>query len=451
MDRATNGLRSEGPSSLPPGFDPSSQSPLDRGTAIASLTQADDLLEQSEPEQALPFYSRATASSERDVAAAGFYGLGNVLYRLDRETEAREAWQQATSLGDNTPVAYRAWRQVAAALVREGNLRGALEAYRSCERLAPKQDRAEIASRMGWLNKETGNTGAAQKYFARSRGDAVAPFMTYLIIAVTVVTSLAAMSGASTPDGYLRSGSLEAQLSLLPLAVAHGEYWRLLSVTLVHDPSNLLHLLFNMYALWYAGQLVERMYGSWLLLAMYAICGIAGGAASFAFGLSASGWGVGASGAIFGLFGVVLVATRFHHAILDARSRAVASQVGVLIVLNLVIGLTGLLNVDNFAHVGGLLAGLWLAIVLPPGQVQTLGSVWQAQRGGRSRVQIVAVRVVAVVALIAVVGGVIGYGTSKWQGDPYYHYLYGSGTAPVARVITAQPPAPQLTGLTLDR
>ena len=122
-----------------------------------------------------------------------------------------------------------------------------------------------------------------------------------------------------------------------------------------------------------------------------------------------------------------------------------------MIVLNLVIGLTGLLNVDNFAHVGGLLAGLWLAIVLPPGQVQTLGSVWQAQRGGRSRVQIVAVRVVAVVALIAVVGGVIGYGTSKWQGDPYYHYLYGSGTAPVARVITAQPPAPQLTGLTLDR
>ncbi len=442
MERATNGLRSEGPINLPPGFDPTDQSPLDRATAIAALTQADDLLEQSEPDQALPLYSRATASSERDVAAAGFYGLGNVLYRLDRETEAREAWQRATSLGDNTPVAYRAWRQVAAALVREGNLGGALDAYRQCERIAPKGDRAEIASRLGWLNKETGNTGAAQKYFARSRGDAMAPFMTYLIIAVTVVTSLAAMSGAATPTGYLRAGSLEAQLSLLPLAVAHGEYWRLLSVTLVHDPSSILHLLFNMYALWYAGQLVERMYGSWLLLVFYAICGIAGGAASFAFGLPASGWGVGASGAIFGLFGIVLVSTRFHHAILDARSKAIASQVGVLIVLNLVIGLTGLLNVDNFAHVGGLLAGLWLALVLPPGQVQTLGSAWQAPRGARSRPQTAAIRVVGVVALIAVVGAVVAFGTAKWQQDPLYHLVYGSVAAPVVQVIAAAVPAP---------
>jgi membrane associated rhomboid family serine protease len=449
MKRETNGPPSEGPINLPPGLDPTDQSPPDRAAAIAALKQADDLLEQSEPDQALPLYSRATASSDRDVAAAGFYGLGNVLYRLDRETEAREAWEQATSRGDNTSVAYRAWRQVAAALVREGNLSGALEAYRHCEKLAPREDRPEIASRLGWLNKETGNTGAAQKYFARSRGDALAPFMTYLIIAVTVVTSLSAMSGALTPEGYLRAGSLEAQLSLLPLAVAHGDYYRLLSVALVHDPASILHLLFNMYALWYAGQLVERMYGSWLLLVLYAICGIAGGAASFAFGLPASGWGVGASGAIFGLFGIVLVSTRFHHAILDARSRAVASQVGVLIVLNLVIGLTGLLNVDNFAHVGGLLAGFWLALVLPPGHVQTLGSVWQAPRGARSRAQTLAVRVGGVVAVIAVVGGVIAYGTTKWQQDPYYHRVYGSVMAPAPHAIVVHMPVDQPIGLAL--
>src|SRR5664279_3854506 len=108
MDRATNGLRSEGPINLPPGFDPTDQSPLDRATAIAAMTQADDLLEQREPDQALPLYSWVTASSDRDVAAAGYYGLGNVLYRLDRETEARQAWGEATSRGDNTPVAYRA-------------------------------------------------------------------------------------------------------------------------------------------------------------------------------------------------------------------------------------------------------------------------------------------------------------------------------------------------------
>ena len=445
MDRSSNGLRSAGPANLPPDFDLGAQDVLDRATAIAALAQADDLLERSEPEQALPLYVRGTGCPDRDVAAAAYYGLGNVLYRLDRDAEARVAWQRATSFGDSTPAAYRAWRQVAAAFVREGDLRGALDAYRHCERLAPKEDRPEIASRLGWLNKETGNSGAAEKYFARSRGDAVAPVMTYLIIAVTVVTSLIAMSGAATPEGFLRSGSLEAQLSLLPIAVAHGEYWRLITVTLVHDPSNILHLAFNMYALWYAGQLVERMYGSWRLLIAYVICGAAGGAASFAFGLSAGGWGVGASGAIFGLFGIVLVSTRFHHAILDSRSRAVASQVGVLIVLNLAIGLLGIMNVDNFAHIGGLVAGLWLAAVIPPTHVQTLGSVWQSPRGARSRVETAAIQSVGVVALVAVIGGVAAYGTIKWHADPYYKYTYPALSQPDARVGVADPSLVELT------
>jgi membrane associated rhomboid family serine protease len=439
MDRATNGLRIDSVAGLPPGFDPTAQTPLDRTTAIAAISQADDLMEQSEPDRALPLYSRATAVGDRDVSAAGYYGLGNALYRLDRETEAREAWERATSLGD-TPVAYRAWRQVAAARVREGDLRGAVAAYRECEKRAPRQDRAEIASRLGWLNKETGNSGAANRYFARSRGDKLPPFMTYLIIAVTVVTSLSAMSGALTPNGFHIPGSLEWQLASNPLLIAHGDYYRLLSVTLVHDPSDILHLLFNMYALWYAGQLVERMYGSWLMLGLYAACGVAASAVSYAFGPGS--WSVGASGAIFGLFGIVLVATRFHHAILDAQSRSVASMVGILIVLNLVIGFSGFMNVDNYAHVGGLLAGLWLALVLPPGQVQTMASVWQAPRGVTSPARAAVLRVVGVVALIVVVGGIVAYGTSEWQADPSYRYNFPQGMAPVPHAIAAAlPPA----------
>jgi len=135
MDRSSNGLRSAGPANLPPDFDLGAQDVLDRATAIAALAQADDLLERSEPEQALPLYVRGTGCPDRDVAAAAYYGLGNVLYRLDRDAEARVAWQRATSFGDSTPAAYRAWRQVAAAFVREGDLRGALDAYRHCERL----------------------------------------------------------------------------------------------------------------------------------------------------------------------------------------------------------------------------------------------------------------------------------------------------------------------------
>jgi membrane associated rhomboid family serine protease len=412
MDRSTNGLRFDGSAALPPGFDPRAQTPLDRATAIAALVQADDLLEQNEPEYALPLYSRATATEARDVAAAGYYGLGNVLYRMDREAEARAAWEQATSVGENAPVAYRAWRQVAAARVRDGDLRGAVEAYRRCERLAPREDRAEIASRLGWLSKETGNAGAAQKYFARSRGDVMPPFMTYLIIAVTVVTSLMATSNPSLLD----------RLELMPMMVARGEYFRILTVALVHDPSNYLHLIFNMYALWYAGQLVERMYGSARLLFFYVLCAAAGSAATYAFGMPIFAHGVGASGAIFGLFGIVLVATRLHHAVLDAQSRAIASQVGILIVLNLFIGLSGIMRVDNFAHVGGLLGGLWLALILPPTHVQTLSSVWQRPQGESSPGRLAAIRFAGVIAMIVVVGAVIAYGTINTQKSPIYKY-----------------------------
>ena len=415
MDRATNGLRIEGGTALPPGFDPTARTPLDRATAIAAISQADDLMERSEPEDALALYARALGNSERDVSAAGYYGIGNALYRLDRETEAREAWERATSFGE-TPVAYRAWRQVAAARVREGDVRGAIDAYHQCEKRAPRADKAEIASRLGWLNKETGNAGAANRYFSRSRGDTLPAFMTYLIIAVTVVASLSAMSGALMVVGgfqVINPSSLEGQLALHPFLVANGDYYRLLSVTLVHDPSDILHLLFNMYALWYAGQLVERMYGSLLMLALYAVCGVAASTSSFLFG--PEGWSVGASGAIFGLFGVVLVATRFHHAILDAQSRAIAAQVGILIVLNLVIGFSGLLNVDNYAHVGGLLAGLWLGFILPPGQVATLASMWHTPGGGRSSAQTALLRVGGVAALVAVILIGIAMGTSRWQ------------------------------------
>jgi membrane associated rhomboid family serine protease len=216
---------------------------------------------------------------------------------------------------------------------------------------------------------------------------------------------------------------------LHPLLVAHGEYYRLLTVTLVHDPTSmtnfLIHLGFNMYALWFAGQIVERMYGSWVMFLLYAVCGIAASATSYAFG--PGGWSVGASGAIFGMFGVILVATRYHHAILDAQSRAIASQIGILIVLNLVIGFSGFFGIDNYAHVGGLIAGLWLGFVLPPTQVQTLASAWQGSRGERSPAQAKALRLAGVVALVVVVAGVTAYGTSKWQATQDYQQQFPQG------------------------
>ena len=323
--------------------------------------------------------------------------MGNALYRLDRDGEALDAWERVTAMGE-TPATYRAWRQVAAARVRAKDLEGALDAYRQCERRAPAADKGLIASRLGWLSKETGNSRAAGRYFARSRGDALPAFMTYLMIAVTVVTSLIAMQGVQNIAGVtVRGGPLEDQLALNKIFVAHGEIYRLLSVVLVHDPNDILHLLFNMYALWYAGQLVERMYGAGLLLFFYVLAGIGASIASYIFG----------------------------------------DSVGVL---NLVLGFSGVFgNVDNFAHIGGLVAGAWLALVMPPGRVPTLSSLWQAPGGGGgSQLERLALPVLGVAALIAVL--IAGYfvGTARWQADPLYRF-YGSTTPHVVRVV----PAPQ--------
>ncbi len=73
-----------------------------------------------------------------------------------------------------------------------------------------------------------------------------------------------------------------------------------------------MHLLLNMYALYLVGPIVEQIYGWKLFGLMYVLCALTGSVASFLFGTQPS---VGASGAIFGLFGVIFAATRVHHPI----------------------------------------------------------------------------------------------------------------------------------------
>ena len=127
-----------------------------------------------------------------------------------------------------------------------------------------------------------------------------------------------------------------------------------------------------MYALWLAGAPCERLYGPRIYLLIYVLAAAAGSVASYLFVGEDS---VGASGAIFGLFGCLLVASRVHHPVLDRRNQMILGQIGGLIVLNLIIGFgfNGIGGIDNFAHIGGLLAGMWLGFLLEPGNVRRLG------------------------------------------------------------------------------
>jgi membrane associated rhomboid family serine protease len=379
--------------------DPSRTGRLSREEAAALLSDADAALAAGDFRDAAVRFGRVVGFDDPAMTAAALLGLGEARYRLDDDEAALASWEAAVKLGE-TPSSYPAWRNVAAARVRGGDLHGAIEAYRQADRRAPAEDKAEIATRLGWLTKEAGDPKAARRYFARGRGDAALISVTTILIAATVIVSLSAL--------WSSEGSvLFDAFQLDKAAVAAGEYWRLWTVTLLHGSE--LHLLFNMYALYLAGRIVERWYGWLYFLAFYLTCAAAGSIGSFVVGGDVPS--VGASGAIFGLFGLLLAAGRIHHPV-DRQGRALVGQLGMLILINLVFGFA-VPGIDNAAHLGGLFAGLWIGALIPPTRVQTMASLWQrtgdAGAAHLAKVPLfVPVIAIGVVALVVVVGLMVG-------------------------------------------
>ncbi|MEO6275053.1 MAG: rhomboid family intramembrane serine protease [Rhodoferax sp.] len=144
--------------------------------------------------------------------------------------------------------------------------------------------------------------------------------------------------------------------------VQRGQVWRLLTATFVH--SGIVHLVMNMLGLWAIGQTAERIYGHRVFLGIYLGSALAASALSLHFSAQKT-VSVGASGAVFGLAGVVLVAVLRHR---DTMPRLFGKQmlrgIGFFVVYSLAQGFlqTG---VDNAAHVGGLLAGALIGCILP--------------------------------------------------------------------------------------
>lgn len=143
----------------------------------------------------------------------------------------------------------------------------------------------------------------------------------------------------------------------------HGQPWRLLTSVFLHGGVG--HLLMNMASLVFLGLLTERLTGSRRLLLMYLLCGVAGSLASLwwhAQGVNS----VGASGAIFGLYGLLLATLlRRPHAF----SRPQRYTVGLFVLYLLAGSLAGGLqsySTDNAAHIGGLVTGAVLGAAFPP-------------------------------------------------------------------------------------
>ena len=377
-----------------------STGPLGRDTAVALVVRGRELLDGGDFEPAARHFQRVTGFDDPAITGSALLGLGQALYRLDLEDQALGAWQAVLTLPES-PSTYPAWRNVAAARVRAGELREAIDAYREADRRAPAQDKVEIAARLGWLAKETGNAGAARRYFARSRGDGPAIPLSYVILGITIVISFYALSSGGE--------DLAAALLLDKSALRDGELYRLLSPTLVHG--DFLHLAFNMYALYLLGPLVEGIWGTAAFGGFYLLTAAAASTASFVFTPNDS---LGASGAVFGLVGVLMAGTRVHNPILDRRARAIVPQLGSIVLINLVLGFS-VPAIDNAAHIGGLVAGLWLGFFVPPGRARTLRSFWQGEPGGRGvpPTLTVAIGVVSLVGAIAAglaFGGLTGIG-----------------------------------------
>ncbi len=187
------------------------------------------------------------------------------------------------------------------------------------------------------------------------------PLITLILLGINVaVFVLELLTGAV---GLLGGGSSRMLYNLgalyLPSVLIDHEYWRMFTAAFLHG--GLLHLLFNMWALWVLGEYLEAAVGRVRFLALYLLSAFAGSTLVL-FAAPVNSLVVGASGAIFGLFGALAV-----HAYLnrnrDPQSRAILTNVAFVLVINLVFTFMGSM-ISWQAHVGGLIAGAVLMYAL---------------------------------------------------------------------------------------
>lgn len=190
----------------------------------------------------------------------------------------------------------------------------------------------------------------------------VQPILTYAILAIIGAIYLYGNS----------LGTLQSRLFMLDwakindLIIYHGEYYRLFTSMFLH--LDMMHILFNGYALYIFGRDAESLYGHVRFALIYVLGGIAGSIASLLYTDAIS---IGASGAIFAIFsamGVYLYRNRnLHREVAQKR----LSQMAILALINIMFGFLPDSNIDNAAHIGGLVGGFVLAwFICPEFEVQ---------------------------------------------------------------------------------
>jgi membrane associated rhomboid family serine protease len=140
-------------------------------------------------------------------------------------------------------------------------------------------------------------------------------------------------------------------------AIEAGEWWRGLSAAFLHGGT--MHILFNMYFLYIFGPRLERQVGSVAFSGIYLASAAGGSLATYLFGPE-NALSVGASGALFGLFGAWLYAAYRQRG--TAAGSAMFNQLGAILLINLALPLF-IPNIDWRAHLGGLVTGIAVALL----------------------------------------------------------------------------------------
>jgi rhomboid protease GluP len=184
------------------------------------------------------------------------------------------------------------------------------------------------------------------------RTSANKPVFTYSILAITILMfGLQYLSQTFAKGNYDWPFLLGAKVNEY---ILKGELWRLITPVLLHG--SLMHIAFNMYALFSLGPSLERFYGHGRFLLLYLIGGFTGNVLSFVLSPNPS---LGASTAIFGLVAAEAVFIFKNRQLFGARARAMLINLGLIVLVNLMLGLQP--GIDNWGHLGGLAGGLIFA------------------------------------------------------------------------------------------
>lgn len=177
------------------------------------------------------------------------------------------------------------------------------------------------------------------------------PYITYILLALNILIYILFLTG----ELGIKINSLALKGVLVKEAVLNGEIYRLITYMFLHG--GLVHLLSNCYTLYLIGPQIENFFGKIKFILIYFISGIVGGLFSI---LLTNGASIGASGAIFGLFGALLY-FGYHYRVY--LGNVLKSRVIPLIIFNLAISFL-YEGIDSWCHIGGLIGGALISMAL---------------------------------------------------------------------------------------